>query len=141
MAWERYMGPECVQPLREFVSIRSNGAMAFSQGAIVRYDIQSYKYVVLHFDLEEGQIGIQLFKASDAKLLLEPGCIRMRNRHSDRDITINGEAFFKYFEIRPRYVKGKYPIKHTKLDDKMFLRVDLLHGRRNKKALEKAIHG
>lgn len=63
MAFERFK--EIGRSFAPKVSIRTNGQLGFSQGAVVRFEIGSYKYCQLYFDKHSNRIGLKFTNEDD----------------------------------------------------------------------------
>jgi hypothetical protein len=74
------------------VTIRQRtGQIGFNAGAINRFRVNDYKYVVLYFDPSERVVGIQLVRSE------EPGSIQISKKQSNTYVT--AKNFFDKFGI------------------------------------------
>lgn len=90
MAFERFTGGGRSYKAR--ASIRKNGQIGLSQGAVQRFKLDRYPYVVLFYDKETERIGIKPTQNPE-----EPGAYRLNHKGSGADIS--GLAFLEYFGI------------------------------------------
>jgi hypothetical protein len=91
MAWKRFTKTRS----RSFVpkvGIWARGQIGFNKGAVEKYKLEQYDYVVLFFDEEQRRIGIKL--TTDAK---EEGATKVTKRQSA--ISFSANAFLNTFEI------------------------------------------
>ncbi len=75
------------------ISIRSRGQIAFNVGAIIRYDIMSYRYAQLYYDAEAYMIGINLTNNEQSE-----GKVKISKR-KDGSAWLSAKSFFNYFNI------------------------------------------
>lgn len=74
------------------VTIRQRtGQIGFNSGAINRFKVNDYKYVVLYFDPSERVVGIQLVRSE------EPGSIPISKKQSNTYVT--AKNFFDKYGI------------------------------------------
>ncbi len=74
------------------VSIWSRGQIGFNRGAVERFELAKFKFVVLFYDKADGKIGF-LF-TNDSK---EEGVNKLNVRNSGAVTT--GKAFLDYYNI------------------------------------------
>ena len=90
MAFERFtLAGRGFQPK---VSIRTNGQIGFNNGAIIRFNLDKYKYVILFYDKQSKMIGIK--PTNDAN---EEGICKLRIRKSAG--AIGARSFLDYYQI------------------------------------------
>jgi hypothetical protein len=90
MGFERFT--ESGRSFKARISIRANGQIGLSHGAVSKFGLDRYQYVVLFYDKETKQIGIQ--PTNDAE---EKGAYRLNVKGSGA--TISALAFMDYFGI------------------------------------------
>lgn len=95
MPFERFT--ETGKSYRPRISIRANGQIGFSFGAIKKFSLAKYKFVVLFFDKENSKIGIKLTNSE------EDGICKLQVRQLNA--AISAKAFFDYYSID--YTKTK----------------------------------
>ncbi|MHC4563726.1 MAG: hypothetical protein ACYS8X_13275 [Planctomycetota bacterium] len=83
-------------------SVRKEGQIGLNQGAIKRFKLNMWKFVVLGFDRDENKIVIQLTNSDD-----EDGRRPLRVRETSA--SISAKAFFDYFDI-PHARTEKYDV-------------------------------
>lgn len=100
MAFEKFVKTgKSYQPK---LSIWTRGQFFLNQGAVERYDLKKYKYVILYFDKENNQIGMKFTvdeKEEGAKGLI----------FRDNNIVFSAKSFLDYFNINHKSNK-KYDI-------------------------------
>jgi hypothetical protein len=74
------------------VAIRRSGQIGFNNGARLRFNLDSYTYVVLYYDAEDKKIGIELTTNEN-----ETGAIRLQKRQLN--VSISAKSFFEYYKI------------------------------------------
>lgn len=75
------------------ISIWSRGQIGFNQAAAIKYNIKSYRYVVLYFDSEEQRVGIRLTNDSD-----EEGIIKLIVRE-DSGASFSAVSFLRTYNL------------------------------------------
>jgi hypothetical protein len=91
------------------VSIWSRGQIGFNNGAVTRFDLNKFDYVVFWFDKEEQKIG--LFFTTDKT---EPGAVKMNKRVAG--ISVGAKSFLDYCGIDYSTTK-QYELSHDKQDN------------------------
>jgi hypothetical protein len=56
---------ETARSYRPKVSIRANGTLGFSSGAVAKFQLKDYKYAVLHYDEERRMVGVKPVKTDE----------------------------------------------------------------------------
>jgi len=90
MGFERFTASG--RSFRPRISIRKNGQISLSQGAVQKFELREVPYVVLFYDKEAQRIGIK--PTHDPE---EPGAYKLN--HKGSGATISGLAFLDYFGI------------------------------------------
>ena len=107
MAFERF-----TQTGRSFapkVSIWSRGQIGFNNGAVTRYDLGKFDYVIFMFDKDEQKVGL-LFTTDKA----EPGAVKLNKRTAG--ISVGAKSFLDYCGIDYSTTK-QYELSHDKEND------------------------
>lgn len=99
---------------RPKISIRSNGQVGFSQGALNRFGMEPFDYVILYYDKELRKIGVQLSNNKD-----EEGATPLIKKSGNA--TISARSFFEFFEIQYQQTKS-YEL--TKEGDLLVAKID-----------------
>ncbi len=73
------------------ISIRSNGQIGFTLGAIERFALNHYRLAVLFYDKENNKIGIKLTNEA------ESGACKLQVRPSNA--SLSAKSFLDYYEI------------------------------------------
>jgi len=74
------------------ISIRKRGQMGFSNGAVTRYSIDDFNYVVLYISNDKSKIAIKL--TNDEK---EEGAIKLVKKEGN--FCFSGKAFLDYYDL------------------------------------------
>jgi len=90
MGFERFT--ETGRSFKTRLSIRSNGQIGFTQGAIHRFKMQDFKYAVLFYDKDKPAIGIRLTNDE-----AEEGRCKLQVR--PESATISAKSFLDYYGI------------------------------------------
>ena len=80
---------------RPRASIRKQGQIGLNQGAVRRFDLDSWQYVVLGFDRESQRVALRKADSRD-----DPGAQRVVIK--DGSGTISARSFLEYFGISYR---------------------------------------
>ncbi|MCH7591882.1 MAG: hypothetical protein IH989_03745 [Planctomycetes bacterium] len=88
---------------RPRASIRKQGQIGLNQGAVRRFDLESWKHVVLGFDRDSKRIAIRKAESED-----DPGAQRVVIK--DGSATISARSFLEYFDISYRDETQKYDV-------------------------------
>lgn len=88
---------------RPKASIRKHGQIGLNQGAVRRFDLDSWHYVVLGFDRESQRIALRKADSRD-----DPGAQRVLIK--DGSGTISARSFLEYFDIRYRDKTRQYDV-------------------------------
>ncbi len=88
---------------RPRASIRKQGQIGLNQGAVRRFKLESWQYVVLGFDRKSKRIAIR--KADSRE---EPGAQKVTIK--DGSATISVRSFLEYFDIRYQDETRKYDV-------------------------------
>ena len=88
---------------RPRVSIRKQGQIGLNQGAVRRFNLDSWEYVVLGFDRKCVRIALRRADSRD-----EPGAQRMLIKHGSA--TISARSFLEYFDIGYRDKTRQYDV-------------------------------
>ena len=91
-------------------SIWSRGQIGLNRGAIERFDLSKYKYVMLFFERDENKVGIKF--TSDAK---ESDIMKVVHRKNG-GLSFSGTAFLHYYGIDYSKTK-KYDLEYDKVND------------------------
>lgn len=98
------------------VSIWSRGQMGFSVGAVNKFKLDQYDYVVFLFDPEERKIGF--FFTADEN---EDGAVKLNKR--DTGVMVGAKSFLDYYDID--YSKTtQYTMKHDKEQNLYIISLD-----------------
>lgn len=74
------------------VSIRSNGHMGFTQGAVERFGLRKFAYCVMFYDRAERKVGVEFTNSE------QPGItLKVNSRSTDCFVSIRG--FLDYYNI------------------------------------------
>lgn len=76
------------------VGIWSKGQIGFNKGAIEKFELNQYDYVMLYFDEEEKKIGFEFTNDASAE-----GVIKIIKRPTGFSFSAN--SFLKHYEITP----------------------------------------
>jgi len=80
------------------VSIRARGQMGFNNGAVVRFGLDKYEYVILYYSREKNQIAIAPTNDSN-----EDGAIKLVKKSGN--YFFSGKAFLDFYDIN--YMKTR----------------------------------
>lgn len=89
MAFERFT--RTGKSYKPKISIRSNGQMGFNQGAIKKFELGNFQYVILFFDNVNQRIGFKLTNEE------EEGICKLKVRKSNA--SVSAKAFLDYYSI------------------------------------------
>ncbi|MCH7701648.1 MAG: hypothetical protein IID37_08160 [Planctomycetes bacterium] len=89
---------------RPRASIRKQGQIGLNQGAVRRFELQRWGYVVLGFDREKQLLALKLTADRD-----EPGAQRVVMK--DGSATISARSFLEYFDISYREETRQYDVE------------------------------
>ena len=92
------------------ISIWSRGQIGLNRGAIERFRLDKYKYVVLFYDKDDKKIGIKFIDDST-----EEGASKIIHRKSG-GLSFSGVAFLHYYDIDYSETK-KYDLEYDKEND------------------------
>lgn len=106
MAFERFT--KIGRGYRPKVSIWSRGQIGFNQGAVERFGLQEYKYVIFFYDKENGKIGFKF--TNDEK---EEGISKISIRKTGA--TVSSKSFLEYYRIDHSKTK-RYDINFDETD-------------------------
>jgi len=98
------------------VGIWSRGQIGFNKGAVEKYKLEDYNYVVLFFDDEERKIGIKL--TNDPK---EEGAAKVIKRQNA--VSFSANAFLNTFEIDHEKTR-KYDLDFNKEEGMFIIQLD-----------------
>jgi len=84
---------------RPKVSIRAKGQMGFNNGAVLRFGLEMYDYVILYYSKEKNQIAIALTNDSN-----EDGAIKLVKKPGN--YFFSGKAFLDFYDIDYRKTKN-----------------------------------
>ncbi len=98
------------------VSIWSRGQVGFSVGAINRYKLEQFDYVVFMYDPDERKIGFMF--TSDGN---EAGAVKLNKRETG--ITVGAKSFLDYYDIGYSET-AQYTMKHDKEHDLYVISLD-----------------
>ncbi len=110
MSFERFT--ETNKSFISRISIRSNGQLGFSQGAIHKFNLSSFKFGILFYDKGEGKIGIQLSNDENEK-----GICKLQVR--PQNASISAKAFLDFFDL-PYSETKSYPAEWNE-ENKMII--------------------
>jgi len=82
------------------VSITKGGMISFNQGALKRFDLGKYKFVILYFDRENQLVGVQ--PTNDP---LEEGVCKLRHRQSGADVSAKSFLDFYGIQYGPKAIR------------------------------------
>lgn len=80
-------------------SIRSNGQIGLSKGAVTRYKLEGYNYCVLFYDKELKKIGIKFTQDK-----VEEGTLKLKIKQGNG--AISAKSFLEYYQINYKEGKG-----------------------------------
>jgi len=106
MAFERFTASG--RSFKGRVSIRKNGQISLSQGAVQKFNLADHPYAVLFYDKEGQMIGLKPTRDPE-----EPGAYKMN--HKGMGATISGLAFLDYYGIdysHSRRYEARWDEKH-----------------------------
>lgn len=90
MAFERFTASG--RSFKGRVSIRRNGQISLSHGAVQKFNLTDYSHAVLFYDKEEHLIGLKPTQDPE-----EPGAYKLH--HQGMGASIAGLAFLDYYGI------------------------------------------
>lgn len=88
--WEKFPGR--VQSYATRASLRTGGAIGFSDGAVLMYHMRKYDGAVLHADKDRTRIGIELVNG-------KPGPEVVKLVHRKGDTYISAKSFMQWSRI------------------------------------------
>ncbi len=106
------------------VSIWSRGQIGFSVGAINRFKLDEYDYVVFMFDPDERKIGF-LFTSDEN----EEGVVKLNKR--DTGIIVGAKSFLDYYNIKYEETT-QYTLKHDKVTELYVINLNEADGEEGK---------
>jgi hypothetical protein len=115
MVWKRFTKTRS----RSFVpkvGIWARGQIGFNKGAVEKFKLEDYNYVVLFFDEEERKIGIKL--TNDPK---EEGTAKVIKRQNA--ISFSANAFLNTYEINHDKTR-KYNVEFDQEDEMFVIQLD-----------------
>ncbi len=86
------------------VGIWAKGQVGFNKGAVEKWKLGQYSYVVLYYDDDAKQIGVQFTNDENAE-----GVIKIIKRATG--ISFSANSFLKHFEIVIPQDKQQYDVK------------------------------
>ena len=92
------------------VSIWSRGQIGINKGAIHRYKLDKFKYVILYYDREVKKVGIKFTIDAD-----KSNIIKVINRENS-GLSFSGSAFLNYYGIDYGVTK-KYDLEYDEESD------------------------
>ena len=113
MAFQRFT--ESGRSFKARISIRKNGQIGFSNGAVKKFGLQKFSHVVLFYDADKKRIGIKPTNDSE-----EEGAYKLNIKETGASVA--GLAFIDYFDI-PHENTQKYEAKWD--DESQMIIVDL----------------
>jgi len=90
MGFEKFTGGG--RSYRTRISIRSNGQIGFSQGAIHKFKMDGFSNGILFYDKEENKVGIKLGNDDN-----EEGACKLQIK--PENAAISAKSFLDYYEI------------------------------------------
>ena len=78
---------------RPRLTIRTRGQIGFNNGAVQRFDLGMYDYVVLYFSKEKNQIALQLTNNKD-----EDGAVKLVKKTGN--FFLSGKSFLDFYNIK-----------------------------------------
>jgi hypothetical protein len=78
---------------RPKVSIRKSGMFGFNNALINKFNIKSYKFVILFFDKEKKIIGFKFSNNNE-----EEGIYKLSIR--EKSVSFSGKAFLDFYDIK-----------------------------------------
>jgi hypothetical protein len=75
------------------VSIRARGQMGFNNGAVLRFGLENYEYIILYYSKDNNQIAIE--PTNDAN---EDGAIKLVKKTGN--YFFSGKAFLDFYDIK-----------------------------------------
>jgi hypothetical protein len=78
---------------RPKVSIRARGQMGFNNGAVLRFELEKYEYVILYYSKEKNQIAIEPTNNAN-----EDGANKLVKKVGN--YFFSGKAFLDYYDIK-----------------------------------------
>jgi hypothetical protein len=92
MAFEKFINTHYRQT-EPMVSISARGQISLNKGSIKKFNLDKFKYAVLHYDAEGRKIGI---KFTNEK---EEGALKIGRNVKRGGAFISGRSFFKYYQF------------------------------------------
>ena len=75
------------------ISVMTRGQMGINKGALVKYELDRYNYVVLFYARDTKTVGMKFTTGKE-----EPGAIKLSKRE-DAGFTISALSFFRTYKI------------------------------------------
>lgn len=88
------------------VSIWSRGQIGFNHGAVNRFKLDGFDFVIFHFDKNELKIGLQFTTNKD-----EEGAVKLNKRVAG--LSVGAKSLLDYFEV-DYSATTQYEIEHDK---------------------------
>lgn len=115
---------------RPRASIRKQGQIGLNQGAVRRFSLEGWQFVVLGYDRESRQIALRKAETSDdagaQKIVIKDG-----------SATISARSFLEYFDIDYRDKTRQYDVTHD--EEQRMLIVTLIMEDRGNGAVAEAM--
>jgi hypothetical protein len=92
------------------ISIWSSGQIGLNQGAIKRYELDNYRYVILFYDKDNKKIGIKFINDKN-----EEGAIKIIFRKVG-GLSFSGVSFLHYYGIDFSNTR-KFDLEHDEKND------------------------
>jgi hypothetical protein len=90
MAFERFT--EAARSYAPKVSLRASGSIGLNYGAVRKYGLDKFPFVLLFYDRQKRMVGIKPLKSS-----AEAGAVKLY--HRGKNSSIYCRRFFDFFEI------------------------------------------
>ncbi len=106
MAFERFTASG--KSFKARISIRKNGQISLSQGAVQKFRLTEYPYAVLFYDKEKHRIGLKPTQDPE-----EPGAYKLNFKGTGASVA--GLAFLDYYGIdysRSRRFEAQWDEEH-----------------------------
>ncbi len=107
MAFERFT--KTGRTFKPKASIWSRGQIGFNQGAVERFGLEKYEYVIFFYDSDNKQIGFKFTKDKS-----EEGVIKLNTKNTGA--VASGKSFLEYYGIEHGVTK-QYDLKVDKDND------------------------
>lgn len=97
------------------VSIWSRGQFGFSKGAVKRFNLDGFGFVIFYYDKDTKRIGLEFTNDKD-----QEGALKLNKR--DTGVIVGAKSFLDYYNINYKETK-QYDLQHSE-EDKLHI-IDL----------------